>query len=1021
MRMGNVLRVGVFLCAGTLTVPAWSQAPAGFGAVGGVIRDLGGSGLPDTSVVLSNEKLGTERPLYTTDDGVFFTPTVIPAQGYRLKVTRKDYSGWESGEFDVSTGDKLHFEVILQQLENGRGRAYGGLRLVNGMRTDLAAGVSPEQSGETPSSGRRLDPLVGLAPAVTQAGAWPGVWIFHGAPYSNASFLDGIFNTSTYQPGSQAGVMNQLSLDAVQDFNVASATFSAEYGRTMGGAVDAGTRSGASAYHGELYEYYRNRDWQAEDRFAQGFNVRQLENQFGLNAGGPIRPGRIYFFLNLEELDRNAQGLNRITNPLLADPTGMHVLTSNCQATAAQCAVASRFLQSQMNVLTPLGDRGLRGLAKIDYRRSARNNFSFDGNVLQSRAPSLAETEVVAPNGGLLGDPILRDQTRFAKAGWTLEGSSQVSNDLRAGFFQDRVTQDPVSTGLSTGPLGISIAGTTVGAPLSSSMVLPSERRYQLVDNGTWTLGSHTLRVGLDLSYTRDRLNSLANSAGWYTYPSLTAFALDFPLTTQRNYTTYTQTFGTPGRTLDIRDLDPYVEDTWRASQKLTVNFGLRYEKARLTQPTETNSVYFQTSSYSSPYLNLAPRAGVAYAVNGNTIVRAGFGFYYAPVSGQLLDALYLGNAVYQTSILVNPNQSGAPSFPNPIRTAGAIPNGTTNVAYTTGSFRNPHTQEYSLSLERRLFTGTTLSLSGLQSRGIKLWTTEDYNQANPTSSQQTTETYAIDNAAGQAVGSYTTPVWIARNNGNFAHVYQIENGGSSWYDAISLQLRKRMSRGLSAAATYTWSHAIDNAGQQAPFGTAVSSTFNQLYTADKGNSAFDQRHRATIQLLWQPTLTKSNSAMSRYLINGWQFSTLTTMASSMGVTPLAIVQGQQFSGVVMNYTTSLNGSGGWARVPFLPIGSLRTDPIYNVDARISRSLPITERIRAVLLFEGYNIFNMQYNTSVNPIEYLALPTTPAGQPNGIRSGTLFAVPGAGAGNASQAFPDGTNARRLQAGIRVEF
>jgi hypothetical protein len=1019
MKMGNVMSLGVFLWVGVLSGPAWSQAPAGFGAVGGVIRDLGGSGIPDTAVVLSNEKLGTARPMYTTDDGIFFTPTVVPAQGYRLKVTRKDYSGWESGEFDVSTGDKLHFEVILQQLENGKGQAQGGQRLVNGMRSGLAAEINPEQSGETPSSGHRLDPLLGLAPAVTPALSRPGVWIFHGLPYSNASFIDGIFATDTYQP--QPGVMNQLSQDAVQDVHVASATFSTEFGRTMGGVVNAATRSGTGAYHGELYEYFRNRAWQAEDRYARGYNTRQLQHQAGLNVGGPIRPDQLYFFLNLEGLDRNAKGLNRITNPLLADPSGTRILASNCQATAAQCAVATRFLQSQMNVLTPLGDRALRGTAKIDYRRSARNNFSFEGNVLQTRAPSLAETEAVAPNGGLLGDPILREQTRFAKIGWALEGSSLASNDLRLGWFQDRLAEDPVSPGLSTGLLGISIAGTTVGTPLSSSVVLPSERRYQIVDNGTWTLGSHTLRAGLDLSYTRDRLNSLANSAGWYTYPSLTAFALDFPLTTQRNYTSFTQTFGTASRALDIRDLNAYIEDTWRASARLTVSGGLRYERPRLTQPTQTNSVYFQTSSYNAPYLNLGPRAGVAYALNGQTVVRAGFGFYYAPISGQLLDALYLGNAVYQTNILVNPNQSGAPSFPNIIPSASRIPNGATNVTYTTGSFRNPHAQEYSLSIERRLFTGTTVSLSGLRSRGFKLWTTEDYNQANPTSAQMTTQTYTIDNAAGQAAGSYTTQVWTARNNGNFAHVYQIENGGSSWYNAISLQIRKRMSRGLSLAGTYTWSHAIDDAGQNAPFGTAVSSTFNQMYTADKGNSAFDQRQRAAIQLLWQPTLTKSNSVAARYLINGWQFSTLTTLAASQGVTPIAIVQGQQFPGVAMNYTSSLNGSGGWARVPFLPLGSLRTGPAYNVDARIARSLPITERIRAVLLFEGFNVFNMQYNTSVNSIAYLALPAPPPGQPNGPLTGTLFPVPGLGAGNASQGFPDGTNARRLQAGIRIIF
>jgi len=1020
MQMGKVLRLRVFLCAGVLTVPAWSQAPAGFGAVGGVIRDLGGNGMPDAAVVLSNDALGTERPMYTTDDGVFFTPTVVPATGYRLKVTRKDYSGWESAEFGVSTGQRLQFDVILQQLENGRGQAQGGQRLVNGMRSGLAAEIGPEQAGETPSSGRRLDELVALAPAAIAAGSSPGTWIFHGLPYANATFIDGVLASDTYQPG-PAGVANQLSQDAVEDFHVASATFSTEFGRTMGGIVNATTRSGGGAYHGELYEYYRNRDWQAEDRYAKGFNTRQLQHQAGLNVGGPIRADQVYFFLNVEGLDRNAQGLNRITNPLVADPTGTRILASNCLATAAQCAVATQFLQKQMNVLTPLGDRALRGTAKIDYRRSARNNLSFDGNILQTRAPSLAETEAVAPNGGLLGDPILREQTRFAKIGWTLEGRSLVSNDLRLGWYQDRLAEDPVSTDLSTRLLGISVAGTTVGAPLAASAVVPSERRYQIVDNGNWTLGSQTLRAGLDLSYTRDRINSLANSAGWYNYPSLTTFAQDFGFTGQKNYTSFSQTFGTASRALDIRDLNAYVEDTWRATARLTVSGGLRYERPRLTQPTQTNSVYFQTGSYNAPYLNLGPRVGLAYALNGQTVVRAGFGFYYAPISGQLQDALFLGNAVYQTSILVTPNQSGAPSFPKIIPSAGTIPSGTTNVTYTTGSFRNPHTQEYSLAIERRVLPGTTVSLSGLHSRGFKLWTTEDFNQANPSSMQATTETYTIDNAAGQAAGTYTTQYWIARNNGNFAHVFQIENGGSSWYNAISLQVRKQMSRGVSLAATYSWSHAIDNAGQSAPFGTAVSSTFNQMYTADKGNSAFDQRQRAVIHLLWQPTVTKSRGVAARYLANGWQFSTLTTLATSQGVTPIVDAQGQQFSGVTMNYTNSLNGSGGWARVPFMPLGSLHTAPEYNVDARIARSLPITERIRAVLMFEGFNVLNMQYNTSVNSIAYLARATTPEGQPNGPRTGTLFPVPGVGAGNASQGFPDGTNARRLQVAVRIVF
>ena len=471
-----------------------------------------------------------------------------------------------------------------------------------------------------------------------------------------------------------------------------------------------------------------------------------------------------------------------------------------------------------------------------------------------------------------------------------------------------------------------------------------------------------------------------------------------------------------------MRNLNAFAEDTYKATARLTLSFGLRYEKPRLPQPTQTNTTFFQTASISSPWLDLSPRVGVAYLLNNRTVLRAGFGFYYAPFSGQLIDALYLGNGVYQTNISVNPNQAGAPVFPQVFATASKTPNGTENVVYSTTKFTNPYAQETSVALERAIGSGTTVTLSLLHSRGYKLWTTQDFNQANPSSTQITSETYNIDNASGQTVGNYTTTNYItSKNNAHFAHVYQIENGGSSWYNAAALQIHKSMSHGLGLEASYSFSHAIDNSGQNAPFGTAFSSTVNGNYPSDRGNSAFDQRHRAVIQWLWAPAAAKSSSAISRYLLSGWQLSTFTVLASSQPVTPIVDVQGQQFSGVTMNYTSSLNGSGGWARVPFLPVNSLRTDPEYNVDARLARVVSITDRIKATILVEGFNVFNMQYNTSVNTIAFTSTPVLPPGLLNGTQTGTLKPVAGVGAGNAAQGFPDGMNARRLQVALRIVF
>jgi Carboxypeptidase regulatory-like domain/TonB dependent receptor len=1023
MRIGKSLSLAAFSCSALLLFSgaALAQAPGGFGAIGGTVRDPTGDGLPDSRIVLSNESLGITRPMDGTDDGVFYLPTVAPAAGYRLRITRKNFTNWDSGLFEVFTGQKVNFDVTLESLANGaKGVARGRQRAVEDTKSGIATQVTPQAAAETPNSGRRPDALIPLAPAVTEADPLPGVWVYHGVPYSNLFLTDGISTTNTYSPN-KPGVANQLSQDAIQDFQILSANFSTEFSGTMGGIVDAGTRSGTTAYHGEAYGYFRDRSWQANNRYAIGYNTRQQQDQAGISAGGPIWANKVFFFLNFNWLDRSGQGLNRITNPLIANPSGTAVLPSNCQATAAQCAVAARFLQSQMNVLEPLWDHAYRGLAKVDWRRSNRNSFSFEGNALQGREPSLAETEVVAPNGGMIGDPILVDQTRFAKIGWTATGSPQVSNDMRLGFFQDRLTDNPVASGLSTGPLGITIAGTTVGAVQPYSVVVPSERQFQVLDNGYWTLGSHTIKVGGGMNWTRDYVDSLDPAAGLYTYPSLTAFAQDFSLTGSRNYTDFSQTLGNPVRSLSTRDLGVYAEDTWRGSSRLTISYGLRYERAHLTQPTEVNSNFYLTGSIVEPWLNLSPRFGAAYMLNDRTVVRAGYGWYYAPFSGQLLDALYLGNGIYQSNILVTPTISGAPTFPNIIPTAGAIPTGSLNLAYATTVFRNPYNAEMSVAIEREVLPNTTVTLSLMHDRGYKLWTTQDYNQANPSSSQATTETYNINNAAGQLVNTFTTQFWFAKNNGNFAHVFQIENGGSSWYNAAALQVRRSMSHGLSLIASYTWSHAIDDTGQNAPFGRAFSSTWNATYTLDKGNSAFDQRQRGTIQWLWQPTVTKGNSLAARYLMNGWLVSGIATLASSQFQTPVVIVQGQQFSGISMNYTSTLNGAGGWNRVPFLPINSLPTGPEYNVDLRVSRPLPITERIRAILLFEAFNIFNTQFNTEVNTIAYTSVAALPPGLVSGPRIGTLSPVTGLGTGINAQGFPDGTNSRRVQIGFRVVF
>jgi hypothetical protein len=997
------------------SVGLWAQAVAGAGAVTGIVLQSDVDGMPDADVVLLNDALGIQTHLLTTDDGLFSMTSVAPATGYHLKVARKGYSTWESQEFAVSTGQTVKFRVALQPDNTERKvDSTGESMLMDHDHDGTTETVSAAEVQSLPTDSRRIDAFIPLAPAATIADTRPGLNVTRSRPFSNIVLTDGVLASNSYfllpPPGAR-----DVSQDALETVEVLSSGFSVEFGRSIGGIANTSTRIGGRSYHGSLYDYYRPTGLASDDKFAAGFDVRQKLNQGGADFGGPIWGDKVFFFANFEGLSRSGQGINRITNPLIANSTGTAVQLSNCSATAAQCAAAAKFLQSQMNVTEPLWEHSQSGFGKIDYRRSDTNSFNFEYNGMHWKSPALAQTAAVAPNGGLIGDPILTQDDRFAKAGWTSALTPYTVNDLRFGWYENRMVQDPVLANLSTGLTGINIAGTTVGQIQPYTVTLPDEHRFQIVENLHQAVNSHLFVAGGDLSDTHDSLVSLANQAGLYTYPSLTAFAQDFSGGTAKNYTSFQQTVGTAARNLTTKELNVYVADRWKATDRLTLTLGLRYEKPVLPQPSTVNTGYYNTATIPAPGLDLAPRASFAYLVDDRTVIRGGYGFYYAPYAGQLLDSLFLGNGIYQTNISVNSNQPNAPVFPN-IVTASSLPAGTSNLAYVNGKGRNPLTHEGTVEVERYIGRDSSFTVGYIDTRGYKLWTATDVNLAPPAKA----ETYAVDNTAGQQVSTYATSYWTVKNDGNYAHIWSVTNGGSFLYRGVTAQWRSRLPHGLGLWATYTWSHATDNLSVDSATGFTLAGSTTGDFNADRGRSAFDQRQRATVRWTWQPLLAASGSALAK-LVNGWGFSGIGTFGSSQGVTPIVMVQGQQFSGATMAYTSSLNGSGGWARDPFSAIGSLPIPAQYNVDVRVARSLDFSERIKATVSFQAFNLFNRQAATLVNTISYLSVAPLQNGLANGPYTGILKPVSGLGTGIASQGYPDGTNARRSELEFRVTF
>jgi hypothetical protein len=930
-----------------------------------------------------------------------------------VKVERKDFANWESAGFEVGIGQTRVFRIEMKKEEAASNVDIESVMpQVENNQTGITTWVAPLQTGSLPSSQRRVDSLVVLAPAVTIDNS-SGRIVFRGEASSNSFLNDGITTTSGYF-GERPGIAGPLTLENTQELQVLSGTFPAEFGRAMGGVVNAVTPSGTNDYHGGGYYHLRPSSLSAAERFSPGESLLGQRNQGGGNFGGPIRHDQLFFFADFESMTDHFQGLNRITTPTLANSTGNAIAASNCTATAAQCAAALRFIQAQMNVLAPFSQHWNSGMARVDYRRSEVNSLNVEFNAMNQRSPDAAQRQLVAPNGGLLGLNDSTEDTRYAKAAWTAAPSPGWVSEFRAGMFQDRWL-DPASTpALSTGNVAVTVAGATVGNPNPNSERL-DENRYQLVENVTLTSGSHTVRLGGDLSRTRDTVDAL-QSAGAYTYPTLTAFAQDFSGGTARSYTSFTQQFGTSAHPVTYKEVNLYAQDTWKALPRVDITIGVRWDKTFLPQPLETNTTYFNTATIPSSNIAFAPRASLAYLVNDTTVVRAGYGFFYAPYQGQATDALLQGNGLTQTWLTVNPNQVNAPLFPRVLTLANA-PTGTTNLMYAASKLRNPHTQQATLALEKQVAHATTVTLSLINSRALKLWTGTDVNLTAPVK----TATYPIDNAAGAATGSYTTSIFTAKNDPKSAQVFQVGNGGSAWYNAAALELRQRMAHGLTVQASYTWSHATGTNTGPLYAGVFPLTSNPGDPGADKGDLPTDERQRAVFNWTWQPTVTHSSSPLARYLANGWQLSGIATLASGQPVTPTVLLTGNQFSNLTMTYFNSLNGSGGWARAPFEPVGSLYTDAQHGVDARLTRTLPFTERVHGVLAFEAYNLFNSQRVTGLNTIAYMAVTSQPPGIVNGPYSGVLKPVAGAGTGNASSSFPDGTTARRCEVAFRVVF
>jgi len=997
-----------------------AQAVAGFGGISGVVRDASGAVVPSANVIVENSSKGIRRTLTSNESGVFAAPALVPASGYAVRVDKSGFQAFEVKDIEVQVGQNVNINVPLSVAGAAtQVDVSDAAPIVEQTKTGISQVVNSKQIQDLPINGRRVDAFVLLTPAVVSDGTF-GLISFRGIAGGNAFLTDGNDTTNSFynENAGRTRITTQISQDAVQEFQVLTNGYSAEFGRASGGVINTVTRSGGNNVHGTGYWFFRNQDFNARDPYST-INPEERRDQFGGSLGGPIKKDKLFYFVNLEATRRKFPLVASLTRPPLFNANGAFVGT--CAATAAQCQAAQGFLQRQFQVLDRTANSEL-GFAKLDWRPTERNAISLSFNYLRWISPNGIQTQAVLNTGAGVGNNANSTvRTRYGRASWTYIPANTVVNEVRYGWFKDRLFDDVAESLIPalTGRVSITVQGqANLGVADAYPRLNPSENKHQIADNLTWTVGKHTLKLGGDFVSARDYNDILRNRNGSYAYPTFTAFAQDLTdnPTGAKRWQSYSQRFGNPVVDTTIRDVSFYVQDQFRATQRLTLNYGLRYEYQSFTQPRVVNPDYpAQTGNIPSYGKNFAPRFGLAYSMNNNkTVLRAGYGLFYARTPGGLVNTLHLENGVVQKPISLNSaipaDLALGPVFPN--RLAGIDrnpPAGTIDISVPDANLRNPYTQQGDVGIEHEITRDLGLTVSYLWSRGMQLYSVRDLNVG----AIGPDVTYRINDTAGAQAGSFTTPTYRLANrvDPRWRSVNQIENGGRSYYDAMVVQMRKRFSQMWEGSVAYTWSHAIDlNQGggnDNIFYSGRPRSLFNGAYGLDKSSSSLDQRHRFVGTAMFTPVFTKKTDRFSRYFVNGWQLSNIFTGASAQPATPTIFVSGNPFAGAA--FPESLNGFGGSRRVPFLPAASLDIDQIVRLDSRLSKIFAITERYQLYLNFEAFNVFNHVSNSAVN------------GQAFQAANGVLTPTARLGEGSASQGFPDGTNARRAQFSVRFVF
>jgi hypothetical protein len=1018
----GMLKLRTFLlafCAMLLPLNVFAQSAGGVAGISGLVKDPAGASVPNAKVVISSTGRGVIRTVQSNDAGVFAAPALLPGSGYQVTVTAPGFAPYEAKDIELEVGQNINLSVNLTIGQTTTAvEVNAAAQILEDTKTDLSSVVNTRDIMELPINGRRVDSFVLNTPGVTNDATF-GLLTFRGVAGNNSFLLDGNDNTEQFydENAGRTRIQSQISADAVQEFQAVSTDFSTEYGRAMGGVVNTVTKSGTNEIHGSAFYFLRSTGFDAHDPYSN-FNPTEHRIQAGGTIGGAIIKNKLFYFLSDDNTRRNFPFSDtQVKVGFLNVATQQWV---GCTVSTAQCNAINALLPRFYGQIprTALNDLYF---GRLDYHLNDKNTFSASFNFLRWFSPNGIQTGLSSTTGaGITGNGDDSVAVRNGKATWTWVPNGRFVNNFRYGLDTDRQadTFDQAELGGGLGFLDVSVAGVQLGPATYLPRVEPLETRNEFADDVSWSKGKHMIKFGFTFEHVTDDVNYLSNRFGSYTFPTVNSFALDYSgnTTGAHDYSGFTQTFGNPVVDYSLKDIGMYIMDQWQVSNRLTVTMGLRYEYTFMPPPAKENPLFPMTGeSLPSGTRDLAPRIGFAYRINEKTVLRASAGTFFARQVSGILDDVYTGNGIYQVSdSLTNATLiAQGPTFPNALAAPlTSVVQGASTLDVLSPHLKTPYSEQATVALQRQIGKDQVVTVSGIFSKGVNLWGTQDINAP----ALGAPFTYVINNAAGQQVGTYTTPVYpnVPRPNPNFGAIYEQTNGVSSWYNGLVATYEKRFAHGFQSSASYTWSHEIDD-GQGTTSSGAIFGfndapwIYNGNYRFDKGSGNLDQRQRFVYTFVWSPEFLHSNTWFAKYVVNNWVLSSITTLQSGR---PTSLTIHLNDTPTSMLYSAdALDGFNGNFRVPFLPVNSLYTPWVQQENFRLTKNIPLPwERMHLGFMFEAFNIAN---NWS---------PTSLATQAYTEAKGVLTYTPTAfGFGTADGGFPDGTQARRLQIAARLTF